>query len=474
MWDEIGMSKGYQMKNLTRAKGFYAIPPSQGISAMLAALHHNQTHLFIGLDGNNRNISRWQVETDSLQKLTAYFTASSPVEIDADFQVKDDFGTVCTCNLVQVSEIPLTENSAIDRDKLVQRFIRQEPSVLIAPRNETEEKIAQIWKQVLNIPFLSIEDNFFELGGHSLVATQVISRIRETYGIETSLRDLFQAPTIAQFSQLIEVNNSQLSSASSLIQPIERTEDLPLSFAQSRLWFIDQYEGANALYNISQGLRLEGKLNIEALEKAVNALIVRHETLRTCFSSSEGEPIQIILPELTLAIGVTDLGELSLEEQDLQVQHLLTQESHKPFDLKNPPLLRVSLFRLGETTHILVLTIHHIIADGWSMGVLNRELSHLYQAACQGVSPSLPALPIQYADFAQWQRNWLQGDVLESQLSYWKQQLAGSLPVLKLPTDHPRPAIQTHNGANIFVELSQDLTQVLKALSQQEGVLPYL
>ena len=474
MWDEIGMSEGYQMKNLTRAKGFYAMPSTQAISALLAALHHNQTRLFIGLDGNNRNIRRWQVESESLQKLTAYFTANSPVVIDTDFQVKDDFGTVCTCKLVQVSEIPLTENGAIDRGKLLLRGIRQETGTLTAPRNEIEEKIAQIWKQVLNIPSLNIEDNFFELGGHSLIATQVISRIRETYGVETSLRDLFQSPTIAQLSQLIEVNNSQLSSTSSLIQPIERTEDLPLSFAQSRLWFIDQYEGANAIYNISQGLRLEGNLNIEALEKAVNALIVRHETLRTCFSSSEGEPIQIILPELTLAIGVTDLGELSLEEQNLQVQDLITQESHKPFDLKNPPLLRVSLFRLGETTHILVLTIHHIIADGWSMGVLNRELSHLYQAACQGVSPSLPALPIQYADFAQWQRNWLQGDVLESQLSYWRKQLGGSLPVLELPTDHPRPAIQTYNGATIFLELSQDLTNALKALSQQEEVTLFM
>ena len=474
MWDEIGMSAGYQMKNLTRAKGFYAMPSSQAISSMLAALHHNQRHLFIGLDGNNRNISRWQVETESLQKLTAYFTASSPVEIDADFQVKDDFGTVCTCKLVQVSEIPLTENGAIDRDKLVRRFIRQETGVLIAPRNETEEKIAQIWQQVLNIPSLGIDDNFFELGGNSLLATQVISRIRKAFGVETSLQNLFQAPTIAQLSQLIAVDNSQSSSVTYIIQPTERTEDLPLSFAQTRLWFIDQYEGANAIYNIFQGLRLEGKLNIEALEKAVNALIVRHETLRTGFLSSEGEPVQIILPQLTLTIPVTDLGELSLEEQGLQVQHLVTQESHKPFDLKNPPLLRVSLFRLGATTHILLLTIHHIIADGWSMGVLNRELSHLYQAACKEETPSLPALPIQYADFAQWQRNWLQGDVLESQLSYWKQQLGGSLPVLELPTDHPRPAIQTYNGASISVELSLDLTNGLKALSQQEGVTLFM
>jgi amino acid adenylation domain-containing protein len=474
MWDEIGMSEGYQMKNLTRAKGFYAMPSSQAISSMLAALHHNQRHLFIGLDGKNANIRRWQVETDSLQRLTAYFTASSPVVIDADFQIKDNFGTVCTCNLVQLSEIPLTENGAIDRDKLVRRFIRQETGVLIAPRNEVEEKIAQIWQQVLNIPSLGIDDNFFELGGNSLLATQVISRIRKAFGVETSLQNLFQAPTIAQLSQLIAVDNSQSSSVTYIIQPTERTEDLPLSFAQSRLWFIDQYEGANAIYNIFQGLRLEGKLNIEALEKAVNALIVRHETLRTGFLSSEGEPVQIILPQLTLTIPVTDLGELSLEEQGLQVQHLVTQESHKPFDLKNPPLLRVSLFRLGATTHVLLLTIHHIIADGWSMGVLNRELSHLYQAACQGVSPSLPALPIQYADFAQWQRNWLQGEVLESQLSYWKQQLGGSLPVLELPTDHPRPAIQTYNGGTIFVELSQDLTNALKALSQQEGVTLFM
>jgi acyl carrier protein len=207
MWDETGMSQGYQMKNLSRAKGFYAMPSSQAISSMLAGLHHDSSHLFIGLDGSKPNIQRWQPEAQGEQKLTAYFTASSSSSVVKlpDLKVQDRFGTPCTCNLVQLLEMPLTQSGEIDRDKLVQRFTHQEASKNVAPRNEVERQIAQIWQQVLGIPLLCIHDNFFELGGNSLLATQLISRLRDAFSLELSLHRLFASPTVADLARNLEV-----------------------------------------------------------------------------------------------------------------------------------------------------------------------------------------------------------------------------------------------------------------------------
>ena len=277
----------------------------------------------------------------------------------------------------------------------------------------------------------------------------------------------------------VEILNLLQRSTSQSITPIipidiDRKENIPLSFAQQRLWFLDQLEGKNATYNMFLALKIEGKLNQDALVQTIKIIVERHETLRTRFSKIEGSPVQIISPHLEVVLNIINLGQLSEQKKENNIKYLAQKEKKQPFDLTIAPLFRAKLLLLTNTSHILFLTLHHIISDGWSMGILKRELSQVYQALTTGVSSSLAPLPIQYADFAQWQRNWLQGDVLESQLSYWKQQLGGSLPILQLPTDHSRPPIQSYNGASLPLKLSQDLTNELKVLSQQQGVTLFM
>src|SRR3990172_5937896 len=254
----------------------------------------------------------------------------------------------------------------------------------------------------------------------------------------------------------------------------EVTGPCPLSFAQQRLWFLDQIEPNTPLYNIPTAVRLSGALNIEALQKTLDAIVARHEVLRTTFVSVDGGPVQVIAESRSVEMSVIDLSEWPKAEQGAEVQHLLDEEAKRPFNLSQDLMLRATLLRLGEQDHVLLLVMHHIASDGWSMGVLFRELSALYGAFSSGGPSPLPELPIQYADFAHWQRQWLQGEVLESQLSYWKKQLNGSLPVLELPTDHPRPPVQTFLGAWQSLVLPKALSESLKALSRQEGVTLFM
>jgi len=251
------------------------------------------------------------------------------------------------------------------------------------------------------------------------------------------------------------------------IHPVARNQDIPLSFAQQRLWFIDQLEGESATYNISRALRLVGNLNLTALEQAIQTIVERHETLRTSFQVVHDTPVQIITPQISLNLPVIDLQQFSATEQSTQVQQLAKQDAQTPFNLTKAPLLRVTLLHLDEQSHVLLLTIHHIISDGWSMGVLIRELSNLYQAFLRGEPNPLPPLSIQYADFAAWQREWLQGDVLSNQLNYWKAQLTDAPRLLELPTDYPRPSIQTFRGSKQQFQLNSELTRRLKTFSQQ-------
>src|SRR3989304_2873632 len=242
----------------------------------------------------------------------------------------------------------------------------------------------------------------------------------------------------------------------------EVTGPCPLSLAQQRLWFLDQIEPNSPLYNISRAVLLSGALNIEALQKTLDATAARHEVLRTTFVSVDGDPVQVIAESQPVEMSVIDLSEWPKAEQWAEVQHLLDEEAKRPFNLSQDLMLRATLLRLGEQDHVLLLVMHHIASDGWSMGVLFRELS------------PLPELPIQYADFAHWQRQWLQGEVLESQLSYWKKQLNGSLPVLELPTDRPRPPAQYLLRARQSLVLPKALSESLKALSQKEGVTLFM
>ncbi len=273
-------------------------------------------------------------------------------------------------------------------------------------------------------------------------------------------------------SLLRAVNRTTSHTATSLVA-IARDRTLPLSFAQQRLWFLDQLVPNNAFYNTPAAVRLTGSLNLAALEQTFNEIVRRHEALRTTFVMVEGQPVQAIAPTLTLSIPVIDLRNLPEAEQDNQVRRLTTEEAQRSFNLSKDPLLRVTLLRLDESEYVLLLILHHIVSDGWSMGVLIREIAVLYAAISSEKPFPLPPLPIQYADFAHWQREWLQGEVLETQLTYWRQQLDG-ISVLNLPTNQPRPAVQTYRGATQLLQLPKSLSLALEALSQQEGVTLFM
>ncbi|MDB9527422.1 amino acid adenylation domain-containing protein [Oscillatoria sp. CS-180] len=414
------------------------------------------------------------------QRLVAYVaSASSPPPTPAtlrrflkqhlpDYMVPSAF--------VTLAALPKMPNGKVDRAALpvpetetLMRSAKYE-----APRSDVEQTLANIWSQVLGIAEISIHDNFFELGGHSLLATQVISQILSTLAVDVPLRHLFESPTIAELSDLMATLQPQAIAQVAPILPISREQRLGLSFAQERLWLIDQLEGASPAYNISTGIRLAGTLSVVALEQAVTALVQRHEVLRTHFQVVEGVPVQVIVPNLPKVLSQVDLQLLPPAAQSSAVEKLLAEDAQRPFALSQGPLFRLTLLRLTHTEHVLLMTLHHIIADAWSMGILMHEVSTLFHQCCQGESPMLPPLPFQYADFAHWQRKWLSGERLEQQLAYWRQQLAAAPPLLELPTDSPRPVSQTFSGRTHQMCLPLDLTEAIEAIAQQTGTTLFM
>ncbi|MBE8992053.1 amino acid adenylation domain-containing protein, partial [Nostoc sp. LEGE 12450] len=377
---------------------------------------------------------------------------------------------------VTLDSLPLTPNGKIDRRALPAPEPSSELSEnYVAPRTPLEEILAQIWVQVLKVELVGRHDNFFELGGHSLLATQLISRVRSSLKVELPLRSLFATPTIAQLAPLIQqLQQQDLELAAPPILRRANNAEIPLSYAQQRLWFLDQFEPNSSFYNIPIGLRLVGTLNITALEQSLIEIIHRHEALRTNFVTVDGKPSQIIQTATNWSVAVVDLQHLSISEQEITAQKLVQQQALLPFDLADEALFRATLIVLSQTEQWLLVCMHHIVSDGWSIGVFVQELQALYNAYSQGQPSPLTSLPIQYADFALWQRQWLQGEVLNSQLSYWKQQLANAPTFLPLPTDRPRPAVQTFNGAYLEFALSVELTQKLVKLSQQQGVTLFM
>jgi amino acid adenylation domain-containing protein len=349
----------------------------------------------------------------------------------------------------------------------------------VAPRTEVEQTIAAIWQEVLSLEKVGTNDNFFRIGGTSLLATQIISRINEAFQIDLSPRSFFEERTVAGLSQVIEkLRNSDAAFQVPRIAPISREARRlklsPLSFAQQRLWFLDQLEPESPLYNLPQAFRMSGALNVGALRQTFDAIVSRHESLRTTFPMVDEHPMQCIAEKGSISMPVIDLTGLPEAEREGEARRLAVEEFRRPFDLAKGPLLRVNLLRLGDKEHLLLLTMHHIVSDGWSTEIMVREIATLFEALSRGTIPSLPELPIQYADFAEWQREWLQGEVLEAQASYWKKQLGGNRPMMELPTDRPLPAMQTYRGKIKSLILSKTLHEALKALSQREGVTLFM
>jgi amino acid adenylation domain-containing protein len=369
--------------------------------------------------------------------------------------------------------LPHTPNGKVNREALQLEDLDYQLSQegFVTPRTPDEELLAGIWADVLGIDSICIYDNFFELGGHSLLATQIMSRIRDTFKVELPLRDLFASPTIASLNKNIQAARHQ--SLLPPIKPVDRSAPLHLSFAQQRLWFLNQSEGPNAIYNMAAALRLEGPLDQKALEHSLQAMVMRHETLRTTFPMIKGVPV-IKVSENHHQLSIMDLMDLLSPKQDIEIRRLINEEVHRSFDLEKGPLFRSQLFKLNRDTHVILLNMHHIISDAWSIGVFIREWSAFYLAFTKGNPSPLPPLPIQYVDFAHWQQQWFAGDVLEEQKKYWKHQLTDIPSLLKLPTDFPRPTVQGSKGASIPFMLTPQITAQVKLLSRKSGTTVFM
>ncbi|HEX6747845.1 MAG TPA: non-ribosomal peptide synthase/polyketide synthase [Longimicrobium sp.] len=375
---------------------------------------------------------------------------------------------------VALDRLPLTPNGKLDRKSLPAPDFAPAEERYVAPRTPTEEVLAEIWAETLRLERVGVTESFFELGGHSLLATRVVSRIRAVFGVEVPLRALFEGPTVAELAKAVEDERRRELPVLPPVVPVERTGALPLSFAQERIWFLDRLEPGSATYNIPGAWRLTGALDERALERAVGEIVRRHETLRTTFGEVDDSPVQVVAPFDGFVLPVDDLSGLSAADREAALRRRAGEEVARPFDLSAGPLFRAALLRLGEEDHVLLLSMHHVVSDGWSVGVLFRELSALYAAYREGRESPLSELPVQYADFAVWQRKQLAGEMLDRQLAYWKERLAGAPELLELPTDHPRPAVQTYRGATVPVELSPELLERLQALGRSEGATLYM
>ena len=372
--------------------------------------------------------------------------------------------------------LPLTPNGKIDRRAL----LASNRSAATAATDEgvrtpTEELLIPVWSELLGAG-VGPQSDFFESGGHSLLGTQVISRVRKIFGVELPLRSLFDSPKLSDFARGVDRAVSESQGLVTKPPLVRATRDgaAPLSFAQERLWIMSQMGTEDWAYNLPVAVRIEGELRLPAFEAALSEIVARHESLRTTFDVIDTEPVQLISEPRPLRLPLVDLRGLAPEQQESETRRLAIEESRRTFDLRTGPMLRARLLRLDERTCIVLFTMHHIVSDAWSIGVLMSELAALYNAYKSGRPAPLEELPVQYADFAQWQREWLRGEALEKQLSYWKRQLAGAPAELKLPLDHPRPRVPSFGGLSHDFRLSPDSSSALEELCRKEGVTLFM
>jgi amino acid adenylation domain-containing protein len=401
------------------------------------------------------------------KRLIGYVVAQGEQEIDSA-SLRKKLGQrlpdyMVPAVMMVLEAFPLTANGKVDRKALPEPEY-EAPAEYRGPQTPQEEILCNLFAEVLRVERVGLDDDFFEMGGHSLLAASLVGRIHKILGVGIAIDALFESPTVGQLSGRLQEGTSTQPALTRKARP----ERLPLSYAQQRLWFLDQLrEGVSTDYNVPVALRLHGELDLQALARTINTIVERHESLRTHFAEVDGEPVQVIETEVRIPILVEDLSELREALQQEGVRQALAQEAREPFDLSRGPVLRVKLLKLGEREHILLRTMHHIVSDGWSQGIFNREFMILYEAYREQRENPLKPLAVQYADFAIWQREWLEGGSLEQGLEYWKEQLAGIPERLVLPTDRPRPEVQTVAGEICRVSVSAEVTGALKQQSQE-------
>ncbi len=375
--------------------------------------------------------------------------------------------------LLRLDAMPLGPSGKLDRRALPepQWQVREH----VEPASALEQQIAGIWREVLGLARIGLRDDFFALGGHSLLATQIISRTRQTCDVELPLRTLFEASELGAFAEQVRlIQASGQANRQPPIEKVDRSQPVPLSYSQQRMWFLWQMEPDSPAYNVGGMARLRGVLDVGRFEAALQALILRHETLRTTFPSVDGVARQQVHGETGLRMGWKDFSMLAADIRQQRVQQLADSEAHQPFDLETAPLLRACLVKTAEHEHYFVLTLHHIVTEGWAMDIFARELSALYEAFIDDRESPLEALPVQYLDYSVWQRQWLESGERQRQLDYWTAQLGREHPPLELPGDRPRPSVQSHRGELFRFDLSDDLAARVRAFNAQQGLTLFM
>ncbi|CAM8808988.1 non-ribosomal peptide synthetase [Burkholderia pseudomallei] len=411
-----------------------------------------------------------ETATATEKRLVAYYTGDADVAALRAQAAQHLPSYMVPSAYVRLDAWPLTPNGKLDRRALpAPADDAYAGAEYEAPQGAREEALAAIWRDLLHVERVSRHDNFFELGGHSLLAVQLVSRLRQALSVEVALSTVFDAPVLSALAERLEAENTEV------LPPIPlapRDGRIALSLAQQRLWFLTQLEGVSEAYHMSGAVRLDGPLNREVLQRALNRIVMRHEALRTCFVREEGEPIQVIQPHADLTMSYHDLREAEQSEQ--RAKDLSQAHASAPFDLSRDLPVRVLLLQLADEAHVVQVVMHHIASDGWSVGVFLQELSALYGSFIAEQGDPLAPLPLQYADYAAWQRRWLASGQLEKQGAFWQTNLSGAPTLLELPTDRPRPPKQSHAGASVEVKLGAALSERVKRLSQRHGVTPYM
>ena len=415
-------------------------------------------------------------ETEDDHRLIAYVALDRPAdaaELRAWLEDKLPAYMVPAACLI-LDALPMLPNGKVDRLALPSPEEPVSSQAYTAPRNLLEEMVAGSMAAVLGVERVGIEDDFFALGGHSLLATRLVSQLRAVFGVDLLVRQVFETPTVAALAPAIEERRGQAAGAEPPIERVPRSGLLPLSFSQERLWFLDRLQPGSAAYNMPVAARLRGVLAPALLARSLNEIVRRHDALRTTFGAADGQPFQRIAVRLEIPLPLLDLSGLAAAEREAELGRQMAAEAAAPFDLERGPLLRARLCRLAAEDWALLVDLHHIVSDGWSLRRLFSELALLYGAFAVGEPSPLPELAVQYADYADWQRCWLQGEVLARHLDYWRSQLDGTLPVLDLPTDRVRPPIQTFRGGASSARLPGALGAELRALGRQQGATLFM
>ncbi|HEF4762590.1 TPA: non-ribosomal peptide synthetase [Pseudomonas putida] len=419
-------------------------------------------------------------ETSAGGQLIGYYTATDATETE-DTQTTRLKAALAAelpeymvpAQLMRLDAMPLSPSGKLDRRALPepQWQVREH----VEPVTELEQRIAAIWREVLGLEQVGLRDDFFALGGHSLLATQIISRTRQACDVELPLRALFENSELGAFAEQIRlIQASGHTNKQPPIEKVDRSQPVPLSYSQQRMWFLWQMEPDSPAYNVGGMARLRGVLDVGRFEAALQALILRHETLRTTFPSIDGVARQQVQAETGVRMDWKDFSTLDADAREQKVQQLADEEAHLPFDLETGPLLRACLVRTAEQEHYFVLTLHHIVTEGWAMDIFARELSALYEAFVDDRESPLAPLPVQYLDYSVWQRQWLESGERQRQLDYWTAQLGREHPLLELPGDRPRPPVQSHQGELFRFDLSDDLAARVRAFNAQNGLTLFM